>query len=224
MNRYQTNSDGNGISDVAFADLIRLNRGGRRRLRVLHCLPAGQTRQAGAAPRTTRYLLRRFRAQRRNDRRRFLRCLPETGDAVYALTSTNLRMMTTIGDELGIDFQLRRPGSLDVATTDAQWRHLEEAVVAQKQAGLNVELLDAHEARKMQPALTPDILGAKFAAGHGHLWPFALVHGLAKSAANLGANIRTGTTVFNLITTREQSHRGRDLSGAVRSRTRRAGN
>ncbi len=122
----------------------------------------------------------------------------ESGDAVYALTSTNLRMMAEIGDEIGVDFQLRRPGSLDVATTDAQWAHLQEAVVAQQRAGLDVVLLDAHEARKLQPALTPDLFGAKFARGHGHLWPFALVHCLAAAASALGAEIRTGTTVLHL--------------------------
>ncbi len=62
-----------------------------------------------------------------------------------------------------------------------------------------MELLDAHEARKLEPALTPDIYGAKFARGHGHLWPFALVHGLASTAARLGAEIHTGATVTRLI-------------------------
>jgi sarcosine oxidase subunit beta len=121
------------------------------------------------------------------------------GDAVYALTSENLRMMSTIGDELGIDFQLTRPGGLDVATTEAQWNHLQQAVPVQRAAGLDVHLLDAHEARKLEPALAPDIIGAKFARGHGHLWPFGLVHGLAGAAAKLGAEIRTNTTVLNLL-------------------------
>ncbi|MGE3797687.1 MAG: NAD(P)/FAD-dependent oxidoreductase [Thermomicrobiales bacterium] len=122
----------------------------------------------------------------------------DAGDAVYALTSVNLRMMETIGHEIGVDFQLRRPGSLDIATTKEQWDHLREASVAQQQAGLDVELLDPNETRKLQPALTPDILGAKFARGHGHLWPFHLVHGLANAALKHGAEILTGTTVQRL--------------------------
>lgn len=120
------------------------------------------------------------------------------GDAVYAMTSENLRMMSTIGDELGIDFYLTREGNLDVATTEEQWAHLQAAVPEQQRAGLDVLLLDVHETRKLQPALTPDIYGAKFAPGHGHLWPFGLVHGLASTAAKLGAEIRTQTTVLKL--------------------------
>jgi len=124
--------------------------------------------------------------------------LTAAGEAAYSLTSTNLRMMRTIGDELGIDIQLHSPGSLDVATTQAQWAHVQEAFHVQRRSGLEVELVDAHEARKLLPALTPDILGAEFARRHGHLWPFTLVHGLAGAAALGGAEIRTNTTVLRL--------------------------
>lgn len=121
------------------------------------------------------------------------------GRAVYDLTSENLRMLTELTGTLDNDFELRLPGTLDVATTPEQWSHLEEAVSHQQAAGLSVELLDAHEARKRQPALSPDILGAKFADGHGHLWPFGLVFGFAREAVRLGAEIRTRTPVTSLV-------------------------
>jgi glycine/D-amino acid oxidase-like deaminating enzyme len=117
------------------------------------------------------------------------------GNAVYNLTSANLRLLGELSAELGVDFQLKRPGTLDIATTQAQWEHLETAVRAQRSAGLDVDLLDAHETRKLMPAVSPDIIGSKLARGHGHLWPFALVHGFAAAAQRYGADIRTGTTV-----------------------------
>src|ERR687897_193496 len=49
------------------------------------------------------------------------------GRAVYALTTANLALMRELPDELGADFELRLPGTLDVATTEEQWRHLVES-------------------------------------------------------------------------------------------------
>lgn len=136
------------------------------------------------------------------------------GKAVYALTSTNLRMMATIGAELGIDFQLRRSGSMEVATTPEQWEHLQHSVTTQQQAGLDVVLLDSHEAHKLEPALNPDVLGAKLSQGNGHLWPFGLVHGLAAAVARSGGVLLTHTTVLSLVRTRDQVTGVETTSGA----------
>ena len=54
------------------------------------------------------------------------------------------------------------------------------------------------------PALSPAILGAAFAAGRGHLWPFALVHAFADAARRHGATIRTGVAVERLSRTGER--------------------
>ncbi len=121
------------------------------------------------------------------------------GDSVYAITSENLRLLSELPAELDVDFQLQRPGTLDIATAPAQWAHLQMATDSQQSAGLNVELLDAHETRKLQPSLTPDILGSKFAVGHGHIWPFSLVHGFAAAASRAGARILTRTPVTRLL-------------------------
>ncbi|HEV2109386.1 MAG TPA: FAD-binding oxidoreductase [Thermomicrobiales bacterium] len=121
------------------------------------------------------------------------------GRAVSALTVANLALMRTLEDELGVDIQLRLPGTLDIATTPEQYRDLAVGVEAQRAMGSEVHLLDTHEARKLMPALTPDILGAEFAPGRGHLWPFALVHAFADAARRLGAGIRTGVTVDRLL-------------------------
>jgi sarcosine oxidase, subunit beta len=122
----------------------------------------------------------------------------QAGQAIYALTSANLRMMRQLPDELGVDFELRLPGTLDIATTSAQWAHLNESVRIQRESGLDVELLDAHQTRRLMPAVTGDIYGAKLARGHGHLWPFALVSSFAAAAVRQGAEIRTGVTVERL--------------------------
>jgi glycine/D-amino acid oxidase-like deaminating enzyme len=128
--------------------------------------------------------------------------------AVYALTTANLDLLKTLPDELGTGFELRLTGSLDVIATEEQWAHLRHAVAVEREAGIAIELLDADEARRIMPALSPDILGVAYARDRGHFWPFALVHALADAAARAGAVIRTGALV-------ERLHRAGDRVAGV---------
>lgn len=121
-----------------------------------------------------------------------------SGRAVYALTTANLRIMKTLADELERDFELRLTGTMDVITTPEQLAHLTPAVATEREAGIDIELLDADAARAIMPALTPEILGAAYARDRGHLWPFALVHGMADASARAGAVLETGTRVERL--------------------------
>jgi sarcosine oxidase, subunit beta len=123
------------------------------------------------------------------------------GKAVYALTTANLQMLKSLPEEIGAGFDLTLPGSMDVITTEEQHAHLLEAVTEQREAGIPVELIDGQEARKLMPALAPDVLGASFATDRGHLWPFALVNGFADAARRAGAEVRTWSPVERLALT-----------------------
>lgn len=123
------------------------------------------------------------------------------GRAVYALTRENLRMLQEdLARELDDDFSLRLPGTLDIATTEEQYAHLEESVRRQQEHGIDVELLDPQEVRDLVPVVSDQILGAKLARGHGHLWPFQLVHALARGARHYGARFVTHTPVTRILT------------------------
>lgn len=121
-----------------------------------------------------------------------------TGRAVYALTTANLRALQSLPDEVGKDFELRMTGTMDVIKTDEQMAHLHAAVAAERDAGIAIALVDRDAAREIMPALTTDILGAAYAPDRGHLWPFALVTGMADAATRHGAEMRTGTAVTAL--------------------------
>jgi sarcosine oxidase subunit beta len=126
------------------------------------------------------------------------------GEAVYAITTANLELIRQLPEELECDFELRLPGNLNVATNEAQWKHLEESVAIQKRSGLNVELLDRDEARRLMPALSESILGAEYSPDPGHLWPFRLVHGFANKARAHGARFRLGERVDELVRTADR--------------------
>jgi sarcosine oxidase, subunit beta len=123
----------------------------------------------------------------------------DSGRAVYALTSANLEMVQGLPEELGVDFELQQPGTLTIATTSELAEHLQESVVLQRAAGLDVTWLDRAEAQSLMPALTDAILGAEYTRRSGHLWPFALVNGFAAAAKRYGATIQTGVTVERLL-------------------------
>ena len=123
---------------------------------------------------------------------------PATIRAVYAITSANLRLLKTLHDELDSDFELRLPGRMDVITTAEQLAHAEQVVGPKREAGSDVELIDPDAARSIMPALSPQVLAATYTRDRGHLWPFALVTGMADAATREGAEIRTGATVERL--------------------------
>lgn len=123
---------------------------------------------------------------------------PRTVRALHNITAANLRLLKTLHDELDKDFELRLPGSMDVITTPEQLAHAKEAVITKHDAGSAVELLDPETARSIMPSLSPRILGATYARDRGHLWPFALVTGMADGAAQAGAQIRIGARVQHL--------------------------
>ena len=124
---------------------------------------------------------------------------PRTVRATHAITSANLQLLKSLHDELDKDFELRLPGSMDVITTPEQMAHVKETLITKREAGSDVELLDRENARSIMPSLSPRILGASFARDRGHLWPFALVTGMADAAAREGAEIRTGARVERLV-------------------------
>ena len=121
------------------------------------------------------------------------------GRAAYALNAANLAMLPGLAEELGADFALRLPGTLDLATTPEQLDHLRHGVAVQQAAGLDVELLDRDAVRALVPTVGEAVLGAEFAPGRGHLWPFALVLAFADAARRLGAEVRVGVEVDGLL-------------------------
>ncbi len=123
----------------------------------------------------------------------------ETGRAVYALTTENLRMIREeLPRELEDDFSLRLPGTLDIATNEEQFEHLQESTRAQRELGSEVEMLDLSTLKSMVPVISDRVLGAKFARSSGHLWPFQLVHALANGARRFGAEFSVWNAAIDI--------------------------
>jgi sarcosine oxidase, subunit beta len=122
------------------------------------------------------------------------------GQAVYRLTSENLRLIKEeLPGDLGDDFALRMTGSVDIATNEEQWQHLEHTVRAMRDAGAEATLVDRYELQQLMP-VADSVLGARYSRNGGHLWPFSLVYALANGARNHGAEIHPWTPATGILT------------------------
>lgn len=122
----------------------------------------------------------------------------EAGVAVYRVSRANFALVQTLAEELEADFELRISGGLTVATTEAEWLHIQEAYAEQKSGGFDVQLLDPQATREAMPAITEAVVGSKLTVDAGHFWPFKLVHAFANTGRRLGVEIRQGVTVERL--------------------------
>jgi glycine oxidase len=93
-------------------------------------------------------------------------------------------------EDSGIAIDYRRNGSLEIATDAATAETLRNAASSLSHAPL--QWLPTAEARRLEPALPPTIVGALFAPAHGYVGVSSLTEALAWSALKHGAELETG--------------------------------
>jgi glycine oxidase len=99
-------------------------------------------------------------------------------------------------DETGIDVDFRVRSSLALAFTEADVRRLQAALPwQQKQPGYTVRWLDIVEARRVEPRISDETLGATLVEGGGAVEPYRLVLALTRAAEDLGVKVRHGRAI-----------------------------
>ena len=102
----------------------------------------------------------------------------------------------TLLDETGIDVDFRVRSSLALAFTDAEVRRLQAALPWQQlQPGYTVRWLDVAEARRVEPRIADETLGASLVEGGGAVEPYRLVLALTRAAEHLGVRVRHGRAI-----------------------------
>lgn len=99
----------------------------------------------------------------------------------------------------GIDVGFRRCGVLRVAFDEAEAASLDAQATMLEAEGVRVRRLDAHEARELEPELSPDVFSAFDLPDEAQLEPRLLLRALAVAAERAGARFRTGETVRGLV-------------------------
>jgi glycine oxidase len=99
----------------------------------------------------------------------------------------------SVVEETGIDIDFRVRPSLALAFTDAEARRLRAALPwQQQQPGCGARWLDGGEARRVEPRISEEAIGAVAIEGGADVEPYRLVLALTRAAEERGANVRHG--------------------------------
>lgn len=108
------------------------------------------------------------------------------------------KMFGGLTEELGRSIEYRKSGSMIVIEEESQLDLMEKFVDSQRQAGLDVNIVDNKEARRLEPALSEHIAGASYCPSDGLVNPMLLTIAFALAAEKHGAKICTGTEVSSI--------------------------
>ena len=99
-------------------------------------------------------------------------------------------------DETGIDVDYRVRPSLALALTEADLQRLKAALPwQQRQPGCEARWLDPAEARRVEPRISDETLGATLIEGGAGVEPYRLVLALTRAAERLGVTVRHGRAI-----------------------------
>lgn len=101
-------------------------------------------------------------------------------------------------EELGEDLELVMHGGLMVAETDAEVAKLERKALVEARHGLETQLLDGTEVRRIAPYLSERVRAASLCRDEGHCNPRLLTPAFARKSVALGAVLRTRTRIRSL--------------------------
>lgn len=108
------------------------------------------------------------------------------------------KMFNELVEELGRPVEYRKAGSMIVIEEESQFDLMEKFMKNQRQAGLDVDIVDNEEARRLEPGLSEHIAGASYCPSDGLVNPMLLTIAFALAAERQGARICTGTEVLSV--------------------------
>ena len=114
-----------------------------------------------------------------------------TPDLSSTLSMGSLEVFKTLQLDLGYDVEFRQGGSLQAIQTEEEYAFSRQEVRELLARGHQVELLDGRDARSIEPALSPRILGCLYYPHGGSAHPVKTVLALASLAQRHGAAVLT---------------------------------
>ena len=121
-------------------------------------------------------------------------------EANTTLAMAAVRRLEGLEEELGYRTEFYQGGYLILAHTEEEERQFEKNVAMQRRLGLEVDVVDPDEARKIVPFLNTELIRkATWCPKDGHINPFLLTQGYANAAKRLGAEIHLWTNVTGIM-------------------------
>lgn len=106
-----------------------------------------------------------------------------------ALAMASRTRLETLAEELHSDIELRCNGGMMTIGSDLEFQAVERFVKEQRRAGLEVSMLDAHQATDLEPCLSPAIMGTTFCPLDAQVNPIHLTLAFLRAAKRRGARI-----------------------------------
>ncbi|MBU8808283.1 FAD-binding oxidoreductase [Mycolicibacterium goodii] len=129
------------------------------------------------------------------------------------LLAASLRRWEQLPGELDFNFLLHQPGYLILATTDEQYEQRRAEMDVHRSCGVQTELLDAAQVRKLIPALNPNMVRGGLLQSNG-----GFAHHDAVVWAYLRAATRGGVEVFADVEVLDVESAGGRVTGLSTSR------
>ncbi|MBL8571830.1 MAG: FAD-dependent oxidoreductase [Phreatobacter sp.] len=112
-----------------------------------------------------------------------------------ALGPDSVRLWQAIERDTGVDCEIRVTGGLMVAETDRQLGFLREKVALENRHGIDAQVIDAAELRRLSPNLSPRFVGAELCPMEGKINPLTATYAAARGAMAAGARFLAGAEV-----------------------------
>jgi len=102
----------------------------------------------------------------------------------------------TLSEDLGVDVEYYQEGNLRLGKDETHLKILSTLVKKGVELGLDLRMISGDEARKINPFLSDEVLGASWCPTDGHANPLLVTLGFYKKARELGARFITGEEVM----------------------------
>ena len=114
------------------------------------------------------------------------------------LAIESIRMYGHLHEELGMDVEYVREGNLRLCANEEELEAMRMSVENQKDAGLELDLLDRQQVLEINPYVSEKVIGASYCPTDGHVNPLLVTYGFFKKAKNLGTRFYTHEEVMDI--------------------------
>lgn len=103
-----------------------------------------------------------------------------------------------LSEELGVDVEYHKEGNLRLGKNEHHMQILQGLTDKSRSCGLDVQMLNGDEVRKINPYLSDEVIGASWCPTDGHANPLIATLGYYKCARELGTEFITGEEVIEI--------------------------
>lgn len=114
------------------------------------------------------------------------------------LAKESLKIYQQLEAELGVPLEFDQAGGMIAIETEAQQEIMKAFVSQQQESGIDIQLLSTDEARSIQPAFAPHLVGSTWSQEDGDVNPLLVTFAFAQAALRFGAEILTNTEVIGI--------------------------